>query len=151
MAPGIYAANKGTCEPFSEQEEPGMRLDAAVRKSAAASTASCETKRCYSERSEVPMCHHALEETVSAAVIGESSIWTSGGNKLGPGGKPESTLCVPAASVLMGLMYGARMARYDLLRPVQSLASFLHQWNSECDGRLLRLSHMSSRPYKSVR
>ncbi len=34
-----------------------------------------------------------LARNAYAAVIGESSIWASGGNKLGPGGKPESTLC----------------------------------------------------------
>ena len=31
------------------------------------------------------------------------------------------------------------MARYDLLRPVHSLATYLHQWDSECDERLHRL------------
>ena len=33
--------------------------------------------------------------------------------------KRPSSLCVPAASVLMGILYGARMARYDLIRPVR--------------------------------
>ena len=63
------------------------------------------------------------------------SIWKAGGAK----STKTSTLCVPTASVLMGLLYGARMARYDLLRPVQSLATFLHEWDAECDDRLYRL------------
>ncbi len=90
-----------------------MRLDAAVRKRAAASTASYVIKLFYLERSVVPLRHHALEETVSATVIGESSIWTSGGSKPEPGGKRESTFSVPSATVLMGLGNGARMTRYD--------------------------------------
>ena len=40
---------------------------------------------------------------------------------------------------LMGLLYRARMARYDNLRPVQSLATFLREWDVNCDKRLLRL------------
>jgi len=39
----------------------------------------------------------------------------------------------------MGILYGARMARYDLLRPVQSLATYLHEWDADCDDRLHRL------------
>ena len=31
------------------------------------------------------------------------------------------------------------MARYDLLRPVQSLATYLHEWDADCDDRLHRL------------
>ena len=51
---------------------------------------------------------------------GAPSMWKSGTVKC----KRPSTLCVPAASVLMGMLYWARMARYDLLRPVQSLATY---------------------------
>ncbi len=130
---------KGNCDPLSGQEEPGVKCDAEAIKSAAASTTCGRNRPNFAVGENETGTRRASEGNAYAAVIGESSIWASGGNKLGPGGKPESTLCVPAASVLMGLMYGARMARYDLLRPVQSLASFLHQWNSECDGRLLRL------------
>lgn len=63
------------------------------------------------------------------------SIWKSGTTK----GTKGSNLCVPAASVLMGLLYGARMSRYGLLRPVQSLATYLHQWDADSDDRLHRL------------
>ena len=38
-----------------------------------------------------------------------------------------------AASVLMKLLYTARMARYDLLRPVCRLATYVTKWTPECD------------------
>jgi hypothetical protein len=44
-----------------------------------------------------------------------------------------------AASILMSLLYTARMARYDLLRPVCRLACYLSCWSIECDRRLFRL------------
>lgn len=57
--------------------------------------------------------------------IKEQSFWESGtGNP-----KKRSSLCVPAASILMGVFYGARMARYDLVRPLQALATYLHEWD----------------------
>lgn len=63
------------------------------------------------------------------------TMWESGtGNP-----KKPSSLCIPAACVLMGILYGARMARYDLIRPVQILATYLHEWDADCDARLNRL------------
>ncbi|WP_288993063.1 polyprotein of Ty1/Copia retrotransposon, partial [uncultured Marinobacter sp.] len=44
-----------------------------------------------------------------------------------------------AARVLMKLLYCARMARFDLLRPVCHLACHVSKWTSECDKRLHRL------------
>ncbi len=44
-----------------------------------------------------------------------------------------------AASVLMKCMYAARMARFDLLRPVQGLAMFLTKWTVRQDEELWRL------------
>ena len=59
------------------------------------------------------------------------SMWESAtGNS-----KKPSSLCIPAACILMGILYGARMARYDLIRPVQSLATYLHEWDADCDAR----------------
>ena len=71
------------------------------------------------------------------------SMWELGtGNS-----KKPSSLCIPAACVLMGISYGARMARYDLIRPVQSLATYLHEWDADCDARLNRLvSYVQSYP-----
>ena len=38
----------------------------------------------------------------------------------------------------MKILYGARMGRYDLIRPVQALASRVTKWN-RCDKKLHRL------------
>jgi hypothetical protein len=44
-----------------------------------------------------------------------------------------------AAQVLMKILYGARMARYDLLRAVCHLASCVTKWNRQCDVDMHRL------------
>ena len=44
-----------------------------------------------------------------------------------------------AAAVLMKILYGARMGRYDLIRPVQALASRITKWNHLCDRKLHRI------------
>eukprot|EP00972_Heterocapsa_arctica_P111151 16364210-Heterocapsa_arctica.AAC.1 len=33
----------------------------------------------------------------------------------------------------MKILYGARLARFDLLRAVRALATTITKWNSECD------------------
>ena len=48
-------------------------------------------------------------------------------------------LAPSAASVLMKIMYAARMARFDLLRPVQWLAKFMTKWTRVQDAELHRL------------
>ena len=44
-----------------------------------------------------------------------------------------------AAKILMKILYAARMARFDLLRVVASLATELTRWTEDCDRRLHRL------------
>ena len=44
-----------------------------------------------------------------------------------------------AAKVLMKILYGARMARIDLLRAVCHLARYITRWDAVCDKRLHRL------------
>ena len=44
-----------------------------------------------------------------------------------------------APAVLMKILYGARVARYDLLRPVQALASRITKWTRLCHKKLHRL------------
>ena len=39
----------------------------------------------------------------------------------------------------MNILYAARMGRYDLLKPVGTLAGMVSKWNSDCDKRLHRL------------
>ena len=44
-----------------------------------------------------------------------------------------------ASKVLMKILFAARMARYDLLRATQSLASRVTKWSEDCDIGLHRL------------
>ena len=44
-----------------------------------------------------------------------------------------------AAKVLMKIIFAARLCRYDLLRAVCYLATFVTKWTSECDRKLHRL------------
>ena len=49
------------------------------------------------------------------------------------------------ASILMKILYAARIARFDLLRAICHLACFITKWSSECDLKLHRLmSYISS-------
>ena len=44
-----------------------------------------------------------------------------------------------AAKVLMKMLYSARLCRFDVLRAVCHLATFVTKWTSECDRKLRRL------------
>mgnify|MGYP002176408590 FL=1 len=44
-----------------------------------------------------------------------------------------------AAKVLMKLLYGARLARFDLLRAINHLAGYITKWTPDCDKRLHRI------------
>ena len=62
------------------------------------------------------------------------------GDAHGVAPKPEPGKLQPiAARVLMKLLYAARMARYDLLKAVNTLACFIHKWDMQCDVALHRL------------
>ncbi len=56
-----------------------------------------------------------------------------------PPGEPSGRLQPIAARVLMKILYGARMARFDLLRAVCGLASCVTKWTEQCDVDLFRL------------
>ena len=51
----------------------------------------------------------------------------------------EGLLAPIACKVLMEILYGARLARFDLLRPIAALASKVTKWGSVCDRMLHRL------------
>ena len=53
--------------------------------------------------------------------------------------EPEGDLASVAASILMKCLYVARMARFDLLRPVQGLARFMTKWKKRHDKELYQL------------
>jgi hypothetical protein len=56
-------------------------------------------------------------------------------------GEAEETgqLAPVASRILMKLLFAARMARFDLLRAVQGLASRVTKWSTDCDKALHRL------------
>ena len=56
-----------------------------------------------------------------------------------PGDIQKGILAAEASSILMSLLYTARYARYDLLRPVCALASMVSRWNVHCDRMFYRL------------
>ena len=59
--------------------------------------------------------------------------------------QPEGRLKGIASRILMKVLFAARMARYDLLRATQSLASRVTKWSPDCDAGLHRLiSYISS-------
>ena len=47
--------------------------------------------------------------------------------------EPTGKLQPIASRVLMKILFAARMARYDLLRATQSLASRVTKWSKDCD------------------
>ena len=51
----------------------------------------------------------------------------------------EGLLAPIACKVLMKILYGARLARFDQLRPIAALASKITKWDSVCDRMLHRL------------
>ena len=51
----------------------------------------------------------------------------------------RGTLQPLASSILMRLLYGARYARFDLLKAIARLASNVSYWSTDCDRRLMRL------------
>ena len=52
---------------------------------------------------------------------------------------PKGQLAVVAISILMGILYCARMARFDLLRITCKLAARVTKWTKKDDARILRL------------
>ena len=65
-----------------------------------------------------------------------------GDANLGPENPSEDhkgQLAPKASSILMKILYGARAARWDLLKIVQTLATRVTKWTVECDRALHRL------------
>ena len=58
-------------------------------------------------------------------------------SNLAPG--EEGQLVGIAASILMRALYVARCARYDLLKSINALASYVQYWDRSCDAKLHRL------------
>ncbi|MEM1010010.1 MAG: hypothetical protein AAGJ35_13515, partial [Myxococcota bacterium] len=57
-----------------------------------------------------------------------------------------------AAQVLMKILFVARVARYDLLRPVNVLAKLITRWTKGCDKALRRLvCYMSATVHQTLK
>ena len=89
-----------------------------------------------------PWCRHSFVEPGAAPVTGKAKNKGSGAEEGDQKSKSTSTggrLKPIAASVLMQVLYVARMARYDLLRPTCRLACYITKWSDACDRRLFQL------------
>ena len=53
-----------------------------------------------------------------------------------PSENKEGLLAPIACKVLMKILYGARPARFDLLRPIAALAYKITKWDTVCDRML---------------
>ena len=95
-----------------------------------------------------PWCQHSFPQASTNQLTGSGAASTdvgagSGGPKKkqvkAPDEAPAGKLQTAAASILMGILYVARMARFDLLRATCGLACFITKWTVTCDKRLLQL------------
>lgn len=126
-----------TC-PAALEEELGRQLKEGIRaqaRNARAEHACIASKAKESKASTMTRDGKLKADEEASKSPSGPSMWKSGTTK----GMTPSTLCVPAARAVMGILYGARMARCDLLRPVQNIATYLHQRGADCDERLQRL------------
>ena len=83
---------------------------------------------------EYPWCAHSFDPEMPA-------LYETGNSS--PGQESESlsrgSLAPHAASVLMKLLYAARIARFDLLRSINALARNVTKWTKDDDARLHHL------------
>ncbi len=79
---------------------------------------------------------HTINEEQKAAAQEPDKVRTS---STGLSPDTRGSLSPVAARIIMKVLYGARMARPDLLRAVNRLARFVTRWSVDCDRRLHRL------------
>ena len=87
-------------------------------------------------------CGGVATATGASAGCGGVAAATGGGtssNNNNDSHPPRGVLADIASSILMKVLYGARMARFDLLRAVCALACCVTRWDSDCDRKLHRL------------
>ena len=78
----------------------------------------------------VPLPKHRTKTKVQDSVVPDDDVLE---------GKQGGELQPYAAKVLMKLLYGARLARFDLLRAINDLAAYITKWTPDCDKRLHRI------------
>ena len=70
---------------------------------------------------------------------GDNDSTESGLSEKTDGLKKKGQLSEAAASITMTILFVARVARFDLLRPTCRLAQYLSKWDDRCDKQLHRL------------
>ena len=83
---------------------------------------------------ECPWCAHSFDPEMSA--LNETVNSRPGQDSETPN---RGNLAPHAASVLMKLLYAARIARFDLLRSINALARNVTKWTKDADARLHHL------------
>lgn len=81
-----------------------------------------------------PWCAHQFDPGASAALKRDAPA-----DDVSPGETARGALAPHAASVLMKLLYAARIARFDLLRSINNLARNVTKWSVEDNAKLYRL------------
>jgi len=76
-----------------------------------------------------PLDFGAPEGKEREAAKAQQQVEVDGDTELGP----------VASKILMKCLYGARMCRFDLLRPICALATKVTKWDRMCDAKLHRL------------
>ncbi len=80
-----------------------------------------------------------LEDAEPPLTANTEAVKPGGGSAMASEALPEGELKHCCASVLMKLLYAARMCRYDLLHAIGRLACLITRWDSHCDRMLHRL------------
>jgi len=101
--------------------------------------APCTTGSCV----ECPWCYHTFPPQVATDVkefTGKRKSPAANNNENNKQQPQEEGRLQPiAAKILMTVLYTARCARLDLLRPICHLACHITRWSTECDRKLHRL------------
>ncbi|MCP4377402.1 MAG: Ty1/Copia family ribonuclease HI [bacterium] len=89
---------------------------------------------------ECPWCKHTFPRPLADVPKASYTAKPKAKQKSkAPSPEERGALSEHAASVLMKILYAARLARFDILRAVASLACYLTKWTVDCDKRLFRL------------
>ena len=98
-------------------------------------TGSPSTFRCYANMDHIPHRRKAKAETSAGTEdVDEQLVSTNRGEI-----PDQGVLASVACSLLMKVLWAARLARPDLLRAVNHLATKVTKWTSKCDSMMGRL------------
>ena len=120
--------------PFLPEDQAQSPQGAPVGKGACVECPGC--KHTFAPV-DCPWCKHTFAPTVYDDVK-RLDVKRKGIDPKASHGK-EGRLQPIAAKILMTVLYAARDARLDLLRPICHLACYITRWTSDCDRKLHRL------------